>query len=237
MKFFETFRGKKPPEAQPMAIVTPAEPQCDELEILQVECDSRRTEIGQLENEVRLVDTQLTELGQLAATLKVALTEPGGAPANASARLDQIDFQELRLRRFRDGLLTQIQTGRDLMHPLVERQVELSNQRDLHRQDKFVVELQKSADAEFEALATYWRAACESAFGLMTALGTLPGGFDAEHIGRIRSLRNDVQRRLRLLQLERVNQRWLTKDPGLFPSLEVFPAKPRPSASVVEAAS
>src|ERR1700722_16799956 len=95
------FLGRKTPALAIEPREQPSEAR-DELGDLHLACDMRRCEIAALEAEVRQCDAELAEADRLASDLKVAASENNG---DATARLDELDRQELSIRRRRDGLV------------------------------------------------------------------------------------------------------------------------------------
>jgi hypothetical protein len=236
MTFLGDFLKRK--ETAPTPIATPtAEPEQDELSELHDILTMRRAQIAGLEDEVRRLDKELEAIGRLAGSLKVSLTENDGAAA-ATARLDELDRQELGVRRKKDGLASKISATTIELQPLEQRAAELSRERDVVRQDFFVADMKTRTGELLDEIEVLWRQSCSLAYGLMTLIQPSSGAvvLDDQHKAEILALRNLVNRRLLQLRLMRTNELWQTRGEGGFPPLTIIPARPRESLAVEKSA-
>ena len=114
MRIFDSIFSRKMPT--PIAAPTVPQPTRDELDELHLSLEMQRAEIAGMRAEARDCDQQLAEIGRLASSLKVRISEHD---SNATAGLDALEREELGIRRVRDGLLLRIQAQQTAMQPLI----------------------------------------------------------------------------------------------------------------------
>jgi hypothetical protein len=197
------------------------------LELVQAEVSADQARISELEAEAHGVGGELAEIASTAAALKIEISQ--GSPIAGSA-LDALESRQRAAERRHEGLRLRIATLCAGIEPKKRIAIELAEVRDAQRQDQTVTDLTLQAETMTAEVIHHWRAACATAFDLMTILDGAMGGqltLDVAHRHQILVLNNDIYKKFFDATLEQVNKNWAFARAESFHALRVVPGKPR----------